>query len=77
MIEDQLHAAMDTEEGVVAPRYSVLGLAARLSANALVHDTATLGAIPDGSVPASMIHVVARVKPLESCRHAACSFRNS
>ena len=71
--EDQLRTAIDTEYGLVPPRRGVLGLAARLSANTRVHDTATLRAVADGRVRPSMIHVVAWVGHPESSHHAPAS----
>ena len=47
--EDQLRTAIDTEYALVSPRCGVLGLAARLSANTRVHDTATLRAVAHGA----------------------------
>ena len=61
----------------VPPRCGVLGLAAPLGANTLVHDDATLWAMADGRVRPSMIHVVAWVALPESSRHAPGSLCSS
>jgi hypothetical protein len=75
-IEDQLHAAMDAEYRLVPPGCGVLDLAARLSANMLVHDTATAWAMADGRIRPSVIHVVARIELPGSSAHAGRRFRS-
>lgn len=61
MTDDQLLTTINTEYGLVPPRLGMLGLAARLSANTRVHDTATLRAVADGRICPSMIQVLARI----------------
>lgn len=68
--DDQLHTTIDTEDVQLPPRCSVLRLVAGPRANARIHDTAALRAVPDGRVRSSMIHVVAQGSHSESLHHA-------
>jgi hypothetical protein len=58
---DQLCAAIGAKHAVLPARHVVLGVAAPLSANAVVHDPATSRAMANGGVRPSMIQVLAEV----------------
>ena len=55
----------------------MVGLAAWRDSNMIIHDSATLRAMPHGRVRATMIHVVAWSALHRSSRHVRCSFCSS
>jgi hypothetical protein len=67
-LDNQLSAAIDTEDGLLPSRCGVLGLAALLRVNTLVvntlvDDVVTDGVMADGCIRPPMIQVLAWVEP--------------